>query len=85
LHLHSPPLPLAVVALAPDGPPVQLLFAQQTHRVARCWGPERIETGWWRGYSVRRDYYRLETDQGHWFWVFRHLHDGQWFLHGMFT
>lgn len=84
LHLRSAPLPLSVVALAPDGPPARLSYHQQTFRVARCWGPERIETGWWRGQSVRRDYYRLETETGHWLWIFRQLNDNQWFLHGLF-
>ncbi len=84
LHLRSPPLPLTVMAVAPDGPPVQLLFGQRACRITRCWGPERIETGWWRGRSVRRDYYRLELHTGHWLWVFRQLTDDHWFLHGMF-
>jgi protein ImuB len=75
---------LAVVALAPDGPPVQILLNKGTYRIVRHWGPERIETGWWRGRSLRRDYYRLETRSGHWLWVFRQLTDGKWFLHGMF-
>ncbi|MHB0959868.1 MAG: Y-family DNA polymerase [Pirellulaceae bacterium] len=84
LHLRSPPLPLAVVAIVPDGPPIRFHLPPRLYRVVRYWGPERIETGWWRGRSVRRDYYRVETDGGHWFWIFRRVDDGQWFLHGMF-
>jgi protein ImuB len=84
LHVRSPPLPLAVVAIVPDGPPIRFDWQQRSYRITRHWGPERIETGWWRGRSVRRDYYRVETDGGHWFWIFRQLHDGQWFLHGLF-
>ena len=84
LHLRSPPLALPVIAVVPDGPPVRFHFQRRTHHIARYWGPERIETGWWRGRSVRRDYYRVETDQGHWFWIFRQLDDNQWFLHGLF-
>ena len=84
LHLRSPPLPIDVVAVAPDGPPVRLLWDNHPYQVARYWGPERIETGWWRGRSVRRDYYRVETQSGHWLWLFRRLSDGHWFLHGMF-
>ncbi|MFW6170424.1 MAG: hypothetical protein ACODAD_08040, partial [Planctomycetota bacterium] len=84
LHLRSPPLALAVVAIAPDGPPSRLLFGNRSYRVARYWGPERIETGWWRGRMVCRDYYRVETGSGHWLWVFRQLTDGNWFLHGTF-
>lgn len=84
LHLRSPPLPLNVVAVAPDGPPAQLLFGRRSYRVLRFWGPERIETGWWRGRTVGRDYYRLEIVSGHWLWVFRRFSDGNWFLHGTF-
>ncbi len=54
------------------------------HRVARHWGPERIETGWWRGRAVGRDYFRVETAAGCRYWLFRRLRDGKWFLHGVF-
>ena len=54
------------------------------YHVARYWGPERIETGWWRGRFVRRDYYRVETTDGRRFWLFQRLDDGHWFLHGAF-
>ena len=59
-------------------------FASQDHRVSRSWGPERIESGWWRGPSVRRDYYQVETATGLRYWLFRRLQDGKWFLHGEF-
>jgi protein ImuB len=55
------------------------------HEIARHWGPETIQTGWWRGQSVQRDYYRVETTAGRRFWLFRRLPDGQWFLHGEFV
>ena len=61
------------------------MFGKRAYRVIRFWGPERIETGWWRGRSIRRDYYRVETDRGTRFWLFRRLTDGHWFLHGEFT
>tara|TARA_R110002049_G_scaffold309268_1_gene519590 strand:- start:121729 stop:123705 length:1977 start_codon:yes stop_codon:yes gene_type:complete len=61
------------------------------HRIVRHWGPERIESDWWQGDSIRRDYYRVETDQGHWWWIFRslgrqtdHEHSSPWMLHGYF-
>ena len=84
LHLRSPPLPLTVLALVPNGPPLQFRLATHAYRVVRHWGPERIETGWWRGRSVRRDYYRVETERGTWCWLFRQVDDGEWFLHGWF-
>lgn len=74
-----------VMAVAPDGPPVRFRLGDVLHRVAQAHGPERIETAWWRGPTVRRDYYVVETDSGERFWLFRRLRDGGWFLHGMFA
>lgn len=54
------------------------------HRVHYFWGPERIETGWWDGPTVRRDYFRVETDSGNLWWIYRDLRTGEWFLHGRF-
>jgi protein ImuB len=48
-------------------------------------GPERIETGWWDGHDVARDYYLLRDAAGAELWAFRDRqapHD--WFLHGVF-
>jgi len=85
LHLRSKPAPLSAVSIAPEGPPVQFRFEGREHRIAAAWGPERIETGWWRTTCVRRDYYRVETTTGQRFWLFCRLPDGQWFLHGEFA
>lgn len=85
LQLHTPPVPLEIIAVVPDGPPIRFRIRGQISQVSRHWGPERIETGWWRGKSVRRDYYRVETTHGNRLWLFRCLEDGQWFLHGSFT
>lgn len=47
-------------------------------------GPERIETGWWDGGDIRRDYYRARARDGALLWVFRDLRTGDWHLHGLF-
>lgn len=48
-------------------------------------GPERIESGWWDGRDVRRDYYVARTTDGVRLWVFRERRrDGRWFMHGVF-
>ena len=65
-------------------PPRQFCLAGKQYRLARHWGPERIETGWWRGQSAGRDYFRVETATGARYWLFRRLRDGKWFLHGTF-
>lgn len=52
--------------------------------IVQATGPERLESGWWRGPSVRRDYYRVATEQASCWWIFRDLNTGQWFVHGAF-
>jgi protein ImuB len=84
LRLFDPPRPIEVIGIAMEGPPAKFFDRRETYQVARSFGPERIETGWWRGPSVRRDYYRVETTGGNRLWLFRRLQDQRWFLHGEF-
>ncbi len=47
--------------------------------------PERIESGWWDGASIRRDYHVARDLRGRKLWVFRDLNGaGGWYLHGLF-
>jgi protein ImuB len=49
-------------------------------------GPERIESGWWDGGDMRRDYYVVRTGEGQRAWAF--LASGSsdgWTLHGWFA
>ncbi|ALO44812.1 Y-family DNA polymerase [Pseudohongiella spirulinae] len=49
-------------------------------------GPERIETRWWAGHSIRRDYYVARNSHGSDLWIFRDLNQqGSWYLHGIFA
>jgi protein ImuB len=62
-----------------DGHPLQLLG-----------GPERIETGWWEGAPVARDYFIAQARGGELLWLYRLRpapEAGQpgWFLHGRFA
>jgi protein ImuB len=84
LRLLPRPLLLRATSISPDGPPLQFQHAGQEHRIAHTWGPERIESGWWRGRPVGRDYFRVETIAGRRFWLFRRLRDEKWFLQGSF-
>ena len=46
---------------------------------------ERIETGWWDGFQVARDYFIATTASGERLWVYRERHGRrEWFLHGLF-
>jgi protein ImuB len=84
LLLEPKAQPLEVVCIAPDGPPQFVWLEGRRERIEHCAGPERIETLWWRGRSVRRDYYRVATESGSHLWIFRRRSDARWFLHGRF-
>lgn len=46
---------------------------------------ERIESGWWDGNDVRRDYYVARDTAGARLWIYCELGgDRRWFLHGVF-
>jgi protein ImuB len=85
LLLYSEPHASEVMCVAPNGPPQFVWMNQRREPVISCVGPERIETLWWRGPSVRRDYYRVATESGEHLWIFRRLADGKWFAHGEFA
>ncbi len=84
LMLFARPQPIRVMALVPDGPPIWMRYGGREYTVSDAAGPERLETGWWRNNDIRRDYFRLRTDLGQRFWVFRDLKTGGWFLHGTY-
>ena len=89
LALHSQPLGIKAVSLDDQpqdasGVPALFIWDGQRFQVTRRWGPERIETAWWRGPTIRRDYWRVEIDHSRWWWVFRNLRNRRWYLHGEF-
>lgn len=47
-------------------------------------GPERIETGWWDGGEIRRDYFVGRERHGGELWLYRDR-GGQWFVQGIFA
>jgi len=94
LRLLDPPEEIRVLYAVPDGPPVQFTWRRLPHKVTRFAGPERIAPEWWadRPTARLRDYYRIETQHGRRYWLFREglADDGRggaprWFLHGVFA
>lgn len=76
LWLLSKPRPLSEVAAAPcyEG------------RLTLLAGPERIETGWWDGHDVARDYFIACNPTEALVWIYRERNAaGGWFLHGFFA
>jgi len=47
-------------------------------------GPERIETGWWDGDDIGRDYFVGRNASGEQLWLYRDR-GGEWFVHGVFA
>jgi protein ImuB len=94
VRLLDPPQPVEAMALLPDHPPMAFTWRRVRHRVRRADGPERIAGEWWkRGGEMRsvRDYFRVEDEDGHRYWLFRRgdgengiSGDMRWFLHGFF-
>lgn len=49
-------------------------------------GPERIESGWWDGMTVARDYHVAANPRGETYWIFREHEDPSgWYVHGVFS
>ncbi len=101
LRFHDRPLkllehaePIMVIYATPEGVPRQFRWRGSQHVITRSEGPERLAPEWWRERStVRlRDYYRIESERGARYWIYRNGVVGdrrgsapEWFLHGMFA
>lgn len=87
LRLFCPPQPIDVIAALPDDPPASFRWRRVIHKIRLAEGPERISAEWWKNAGGDRDYYRVEDENGHRFWIFRHgeYPKIKWFLHGLFV
>lgn len=73
--LLKSPRPLLEIDARPDYEgPLELLA-----------GPERIESGWWDGEEVARDYFIARMHNQALAWVYRERSGGGWYLHGLFA
>ncbi|MGZ8229821.1 MAG: Y-family DNA polymerase [Burkholderiales bacterium] len=55
-------------------------------KLALLAGPERIESGWWDGHDVTRDYFVASNAADALLWIYRErASGGGWFLHGFFA
>ncbi|HSH07147.1 MAG TPA: DNA polymerase Y family protein [Burkholderiales bacterium] len=57
---------------------------QQDGSLEMLAGPERIESGWWDGAEVRRDYFIARATDATLLWIYR-TPGGGWYLHGLFA
>ncbi len=94
LRLFEMPEPVETFAAeVPEGPPIRFRWRRMLHQVRRAEGPERLAAEWWVDgeEAPARDYFRIEDEAGHRFWLFRQGLYGQsgppprWFMHGVFA
>jgi protein ImuB len=98
-RVHELQLAATLAAAAPAPPEAMprpvwlldepLLLSRQAALQRGAWilehGPERIESGWWDGKGVTRDYYCARQTQGAKLWIFQERHTKCWYLHGLFA
>ena len=93
VRLFRHPERVEVTADVPDGPPASFSWRRIQHRILRAEGPERLAGEWWIDGEGKpeRDYFRIEDQIGHRFWLYREgLYERgslppRWFLHGVFA
>lgn len=90
LQLLNKPEIIDVTAPIPDYPPMNFRYKGKLHKIIKADGPERIEQEWWLQQGQHRDYYAVEDEEGHRYWLFRLGHydvakSYQWFIHGFFA
>ena len=77
LWLLNQPQPLREIAARPH---------YRENALALVAGPERIESGWWDGDDVKRDYFVAQTLDHATLWIYRERRaPGGWYLHGVFS
>jgi protein ImuB len=80
VHLSAPLTDALIPAL-----PVSLFWRNQTLTLITSQGPRRVTPPWWtdsHAPSSARDYFRAQTHDGRWLWLYHEPHAGRWFLHG---
>ena len=84
-------LPTATRPLWLLDPPQRLQVRERTlllqgQALTLLGGAERIESGWWDGNDLTRDYYPARTADGRRVWIYRERGAGDhWFVHGLFA
>ena len=93
-RLLDHPEEVRVLYAVPEGPPAQFQWRRRNYCVTRYQGPERIAPEWWQDKpgTRLRDYFKVEDEAGHRFWLYREGLQGdgrggapRWFLHGIFA
>lgn len=81
--------PPEYVAVAKNQPPNRFKWRGMSFKVGHMTGPERIAPEWWLDdenwrHGIR-DYWKVETREGHRLWMFHTPQNPNWFVHGVFA
>jgi protein ImuB len=81
---HDMPRPIWLLA---EPAKLRVSEVQKLHRGGAMLeeGPERIESGWWDGKGIARDYYIARQSGGARLWIFQERRSKCWYLHGVFA
>ncbi len=81
-RLWSKGTPIVVFQNGSDSPE-RLIWGGQSHQIAEVAKQWRVDTDWWRGVLVARDYFKLVTTTGLLIIIYRD-HTGAWYLQRLY-
>ena len=84
---RPPPLPRPLWLLPAPRPLIEIASVPQHEGpLTLVAGPERIESGWWDGDDVARDYFVARNLASSLLWIYRERRpEGRWYLQGFFA
>lgn len=85
-YIFNAPEEIEAIALLPDKAPSWIRWRSTSYKIIKGSYPERISPEWWdpRGSSNdERDYFKIQEEEGKWFWVYRENSSQRWFIHGL--
>ncbi|MBT5154082.1 MAG: DNA polymerase Y family protein [Gammaproteobacteria bacterium] len=80
----SNPRPLYLLP-TPKALPIEAGNPCMSGKLELLQGPERIDFGWWDNDAIARDYYIAKHQTGSLYWIYQHLDNSRWYLHGIFS
>jgi protein ImuB len=81
--LIHPPKKIKAISLLPDNPPTLIILENKKLKLKKGFGPEVILGEWWKGDRQKREYFKVQNEEGLWLWIYRQ--NSEWFLHGVWS
>lgn len=83
-YIFHIPEEIEAIALLPDKAPSWIRWRSSSYKIIKGSYPERIAPEWWDpSTSLERDYFKVQEEEGKWFWVYRENPSQRWFIHGL--